>query len=453
MFKKIILSIVTSLACLHVQAQQNVADKIIGVVGDKIILQSQLNFNFAGRQQQEPNLPDSMKCQEFKMMLSEKLLVENASRDSVSVSDDEVENALDYRIRSILYNYYGGDKEIMERETRRTIYQTKEEFRPVIRDNMIAERMQSTVMKNVIITPQEVKEFFNRLKQEGPLPNIPASVEIGNIIMKPQVSQEMEDYARNNLQDIRDQIVNGGRDFEIMAKIYSEDPGTRDNGGVMESNKKELDPRFASATFRLQPGEVSPVIRSSFGYHIIQMINRVGDEAKFRHILIVPKTTSKDLQDAQAKLDSIYPLLVEGKMSFADAVSKVSNDEDSKNYGGMYIERTTQNSVIPLDKISEPDVAFLINDLKVGEYSKPQVYTNPQTGAKQVRILYLKNRTDPHELNLDDDYSTIKSNALQYKQDKYLINWIQEKAENFYIRIDPEIQQQCPSVSSFVTKK
>lgn len=418
-------------------AQEQMADKIVGQVGNKIILQSDVEEMFKQGKQSNPNLSDTVKCGIFYTLMSQQILIEQADRDSVIVTDEEVEGTLDNRIRGMIQQY--GSKEAFEEANGgRTIYQLKEEFREFFKDKAIADKMQGQVMSNVKVTPQEIEAFYKSLPQDS-LPPYPATIEMGQIVLSPQVDPEIEKLAKEKLEGIRKDIVENGKSFATMAGIYGMD-GTRDNGGLLTIERKGgFDPSFVAAAFRLQPGEISPVFRSKFGYHIVQMVSRAGDEAEVRHIIIIPEITTSDLQASMKKLDSVRADLVSGKISFSEAVGKYSTDEQSKMTGGMVYDNQG-NSLLTADGMDR-EMALAIGDMKVGDYSQPQIFTeNPQTQSRSTRILYMKNKTEPHVLNLKDDYAKIQAGALSKKQSEYLETWINERVDNYYIKVAPEYQ-------------
>lgn len=437
----VLLMVVTTVTAI---AQVQVADKIVGVVGNKIVLKSDVDQMFDQEKQSNPDFPDSNRCYILYNLLAQQILVEQAGRDSVIVSDEEVENILDNKVRNWLQQY--GSREAFEAASGgRTIYQIKDDYRSFFKDKTVAEKMQAQIMENVKITPQEIEKFFKDLGTDS-LPPFPATLEMGQIVIKPKVDAEVEKLAKEKLENIRKDIVENGKSFELMAGIYSMD-GTKDNGGEMEIKRKEVDAQFASAAWRLQPGEISPVVKSKFGYHIIQMIQRMGEDAKVRHIIIVPEVTTSDLQIGLKKLDSVRADLVTGKLTFAEAVGKYSTDEQSKMTGGMVYDNQG-NSTLHIDAL-DAEMAKAVGEMKVGEYSQPQIFMeNPATGSRATRILFLRNRTDPHILNMKDDYAVIQQKALQLKQVNYLDKWIAERISTYYIKIDPEFEN-CSMLKSW----
>jgi len=265
-------------------------------------------------------------------------------------------------------------------------------------------------------------------------------VEVGQIVIDPPVSTELDAYAHTKIEDIRNQIVNGGKSFETLAGIYSNDPGSRDNGGRYDdvSRTGAFAPEFLTAAFKLQNGEISPIIKTKFGYHIIQMIQRKGDEADLRHILIRGEVTSGDFKATLAKLDSVRSQLVSGTISFPLAVGKYATDEASKRTGGMIADPQTGNTLLEINKL-DPTMVLSIDSLQPGQYAQPQIFFN-EAHEKSCRIIYLRSRTAPHKANLKDDYSKIQDVALQQKKAQKMQQWVITKLPTYYLRIDPDYQ-------------
>lgn len=416
-------------------AQEQVADKIVGVVGNKIVLQSDVDL----QAENDPSLnnvsKEDAKCNIIYTLLAQQILVEQAARDSVIVSEDEVEAQIDQRIRNFISRF--GSREAVEKASGQTIYQLKETYRSFFRDKLTADRMQQQIMADVAITPSEVKQFYNEIPADS-LPLLPATIEMGEIVIKPTIDPAIEQLAKDKLEDIRKDIVSGGKSFATMASIYSMDPRSRNKGGQLVINRRDVDPQFAAAAFRLQPGEISPVIKSKFGYHIIQMEKRMGDDAQIRHILIVPEVTSVGIEKTMKKLDSVRSDLIAGKITFSQAVGKYSTDEMAKMTGGMILDPNSSSASIELSHLQDRDLVKAAGSLKVGEYSQPQIFRNPQTQSRECRILYLKSRSEPHKLNMKDDYSLIQQQALSKKQNEFLFNWVKEKSQDYYIHVDSE---------------
>jgi peptidyl-prolyl cis-trans isomerase SurA len=430
------ISLVLAASGMQAIAQTENLDKIIAIVGDKVILHSELETSLDEYRRDNPNgQSEQMPCMILDQFLSQKVLIEQAGRDSVIVSDEEIEGNLENRIRYFVSQY--GSEEKLEEIAGKSIYQLKDEYRNLFRDKLTADRMQQSIMTNVKITPQEVRSFYSKIPKDS-LPFFPSMLEVGQIVFHPEINKEVEAYAIEKLENVRKDIISGKTSFEVMAGIYSEDPGSKDNAGDLGiMGRDELVPEFAAAAFKLQNGEISPIVKTKFGFHIIQMINRQGEKAKLRHILIKPLITSDMVKATLNRADSVRSSLVAGKMLFSEAVGKYSTDDATKITGGMFTDPQTGGSLIIPESL-EPSVALMMNDMKIGEFSQPIDYIDAQSGDKLVRIIYLKNRTEPHRANLTDDYSRIQGVAMVEKQNNFIAQWLDEKLPSFYIYIDEE---------------
>ena len=302
------------------QSARLLADKIVAIVGDKIVLRSDLVNYIEDMKRGGNDVPENADCFILERMMQDKALILQAEKDSLPVSDEEVEAELDQRIRYFIMQY--GGKEAFEQIAGRTIYQVKEDFRKSIREGRLAKSMREKIVEYVKITPNEVRDYHSRIPKDS-LPFYETELVIGQIVMHPKAGRELEKFAQDELADYRRQIESGMKSFETMARLYSEDPGSKQNGGRYEINKaqKDWDPDFKNAAFRLKEGQISPVIKSKFGYHIIQMVSRNGDDAVIRHILRVPQILDEDLDVAKKKLDSVRTKLVEGALTLGEAVT------------------------------------------------------------------------------------------------------------------------------------
>lgn len=427
------------------QQKKIVADKIVGIVGDKIILQSDIQNAIADATRQGSTVPANAECSILEQALVSKVLMLQAQKDSLPVTDEEVEAELDQRVRYFINQY--GTQEALESVAGKTIYQIKDDARESVKENKLAQAMQKKIVDNVRITPTEVKAFFDRYPKDS-LPFFESEVEIGQIIVYPKASHDLEKYVMDELANYKKQIEAHLITFEQAAKRYSEDPGSKDRGGQYQINRneKQWDPTFMAAAFRLKDGEISNIIKTKFGYHIIQMVQRNGDDAIIRHILRIPPISDVEIKESVAKLDSVRSQLIAGTIGFNTAAGKYSEDEQEK-YAGPFIvsgDGDTYNRIDELDK----EVVATLSKLKVGEYSQPTVYTDQQ-GKKGVRILYLKSRSEPHRLNLRDDYNKISQSALEEKKYGVLEKWLSSHISGYYIMIDPE-SADCPQLKKWV---
>jgi peptidyl-prolyl cis-trans isomerase SurA len=385
-------------------------------------------------------VPENADCFILERMMQDKALILQAEKDSLPVSDEEVEAELDQRIRYFIMQY--GGKEAFEQIAGRTIYQVKEDFRKSIREGRLAKSMREKIVEYVKITPNEVRDYHSRIPKDS-LPFYETELVIGQIVMHPKPGRELEKFAQDELADYRRQIESGMKSFETMARLYSEDPGSKQNGGRYEINKaqKDWDPDFKNAAFRLKEGQISPVIKSKFGYHIIQMVSRNGDDAVIRHILRVPQILDEDIDVAKKKLDSVRTKLVDGTLSFGEAVDKFSDDQNSKFTGGIMSGQG--GNFVTIDELDKNLIPFL-DKIKVGEFSAPMVYKDEQE-KQAVRLVYLQNRTEPHRENLRDDYDRIAQRALAEKKERTVEKWFQGKLPTYYVMVDKDYQQ-CESL-------
>lgn len=415
--------------------QKVVADKIVGIVGDKVILSSDITNALLDIQRQGQQLPPNANCFIMDQQLSLKALVMQAEKDSVLVGDEEIDALLENQIRGFISQY--GSKEALEEIAGRTVYQIKEDFRTSFKERKLAERMREKVVENVKITPQEVKEYFDKIPKDSLL-FYESEVEIGEIVMYPKASRDLEKLAIDELNDFKNQVESGRARFESLASLYTDDPGSKNSGGQYTINRteKQWDPAFINHAFRLKEGQISPVFKSKFGYHIIQMVSRAGDDAVVRHILRIPKITETETRQTIEKLDSVRAKLIAGTIGFGEAVSKFSEDENSKFTGGM---RQGQNGTfLTIDELDK-DLVLLLKDLAVNEYSKPVPFTD-ERGKQAVRIAYLKSRSQPHRENLKDDYNRIAARALEIKKQNAMEKWFLSKVPNYYIMVDDQFK-------------
>lgn len=417
------------------QTAKLLADKIIAIVGDKIVLKSDIVNYMDDMKRQGSELPRNADCMILERMMQDKALILQAEKDSLPVSDEEVEAELDQRVRYFIMQY--GGKEAFEQIAGRTIYQVKEDFRKSIKEGRLSKAMRDKIVESIKITPNEVRDYFNRIPKDS-LPFYETELVIGQIVMHPKAGRELEKFAQDELADYRRQIEAGQKSFETLARLYSEDPGSKQSGGRYEINKnqKDWDPDFKNAAFRLKEGQISPVIKSKFGYHIIQMISRNGDDAVIRHILRVPQVTEEDIEMVKAKMDSVRSKLIAGTTSFGEAVDKYSDDQNSKFTAGII--NGSGGSFVTIDELDKNLVPYL-DKLKVGEFTQPMAYKDEQE-KQAVRIVYLQSKTDPHRENLKDDFDKISQRALAEKKDRTIEKWFQTKLPTYYVMVDKDYQ-------------
>ncbi len=428
------------------QPKRVVADKIIAIVGDKIILRSDVENSISDMQRQNVEIPANARCLILEQAMSIKAMVLQAQKDSIPVTDEEIETDIDNRIRNFIAQY--GSKEELERIATKSVYQLKEDFREPIRDQMLSRAMRNKIVEDIRITPYEVKSYYSKIPKDS-LFLYESEVEVSQLVKYPKASRDAEEYCIQQLKDFKQQIESGKKDFKTLASIYTMDPGSKETGGQYEVNRsqKDLDPVWLSKVFTLKEGQVSNPFKSKFGYHILQLVSRAGDEAVVRHILLIPQISSVEMKESRDKLDSIRALLVDGKIQFGEAVSRNSDDEISKFNAGQVSNREG-SSFLTIDQLDK-DMVVMLKDIVVGDYSQPTEFTD-ERGRKGLRIVYLKNKTEPHRENLKDDYNRISQRALEEKKNTALENWFNKKVSTYYIMIDKEYQG-CEELKKWVS--
>ena len=450
-----IFGILTLLSTANAQPIANVgnrilADKIIGIIGDKILLQSDITNQIIDFKRQGMELPPDVECAMVDKIAKQKILVLQAQFDSIPVSDDDIQNDIDNRIRAFIQNY--GSEEELVRISGKSVFQIKEDFREPIKERRLADAMERKILENVRITPNEVKDYFDNIPKDS-LPFYESMIEVSELAIFPTMNADAEAYLREKLTTMKTQIEEGRKSFPVLAKLESDDPGTKDNGGAFSINratdKQMIDPAFFRASFQLKDGEVSKVIKSKFGLHIIQMVSRRGDIADVRHILKTPQFIDEDFTIVKAKLDSIRNLVVSGKYKFSKAVEMFSNDEDTKYTAGKKFGRNDRNeldSKLPIDKF-DAELIPILKDLKVGEISKPVAFKGQMKQAG-FRLVLLESITAAHRENLKDDYSTIAKKALDEKKAKKMDEWFTKNLSRFYVKLDPSFKN-CNALKNY----
>ncbi len=433
----------------HSQVRRAVADKIVAVVGDRVILQSDIKNSISDAVRQGQPVPDDAFCMLMDQALVSKVLMLQAEKDSLPVTDEEVEAELDQRVRYFIREV--GSQEALEEYAGKTIYQIKDDARESVRERKLADAMQQKIVNSVKITPTEVKAFFDKIPKDS-LPFFESELEVGQIVLLPKASRDLESYIFAEMMNYKKQIENKTASFETLAQRFSEDPGSKDRGGFYQINRNEKswDPVFLSTAFRLKDGEVSSPVKSDrFGYFLIKMEKRRGDDADVRMILRIPPVTDEEINAAKAKLDTVRSKIIAGNMNFNEAASRYSEDEAAKYSGPFFLNRDG-STYITIDQLDKETVEVLRN-LKVGDISAPVTYTTDQ-GKKGVRIVYLKSRSEPHVMNMRDDYSKIATAALEEKKRKVLQEWLKEKMSSYYIMVDENTQADCPSIAQYASQ-
>ena len=437
--------IVFTLLALPMMAQNRqpqVVDKVVAVVGKNIILQSDIENQYIQYRLQgmAEGTAKEVRAHILEELLLQKLMLNQAEMDSITVTDEQVDAELSRRIQSLVSRY--GSQEKMESLFGKTMSEIKEEVRQATKDNMLQEQVQAKIMENVVVTPQEVKDFYNSIPKDS-LPAIQPNYEIVQIVKRPPVSIDEKLQVKDRLYQIRKRILDGESSFATMAVLYSEDPVSARQGGELGFTGKGVwVPEFENVAFNLRDGEISDVIESEHGFHIIQLIERRGETVNCRHILLTAKVPVEALEKAQLQLDSVAQLIRNGDMTFEDACKKYS-DDDSKSNGGYLSNVATGGNWLSLQDMKDyedyypeyKNLAFVVSRLEVGQVSDAlPMTTNENNDA--FRLVMVKRKTEAHQANLKEDYSLIQNWALGQKRQQAIGKWVANKAAKAYIRLD-----------------
>ncbi|MBL7969026.1 MAG: peptidylprolyl isomerase [Prolixibacteraceae bacterium] len=437
MIKKLIGSMIL-MGCVvfggTIQAQDKTVDQIVAVVGKNIILKSDIEEMFKQQQAQGITTEGDMKCEILENLLVEKLLLAEAEQDTtITVSDSQLNQNLEQRIQYFI-SHLGSEKEV-EAYFKKSIMELKADMEEVIKNQQMTQQMQGKIIDKVTITPAEVRYHFRNLP-EAEIPQIDAQVEYAQITVQPIITIEEEDRVKAALRELKRKIESGESGFAPMAVIYSEDPGSARNGGELEyMGRGNLDPAYAAAAFNLKGDKISNVVKSDFGYHIIQAMDRKGEQLKTRHILMKPKVSPESMKKAFGQIDSIADFIRKGTFKFEEAAARWSYDKNSRNNGGVAINPETGESKWKMSEL-DPDVSKVIAKMNINEISKPfQTLDDKQKPV--YKIVKLINRSNAHKANLRDDYVELSNIYLNSKKEKTLDSWIREKQLGTYVRIDP----------------
>lgn len=436
-----------------VSAQGNIViDRVLAVVGDNVVLQSEIEAQY---QQMiangEDSLPANAKCRIFENLLLDKLFVSQAQIDSVVASPDEVEAELDRRLKYFISVF--GSAEKLEEYYGKSVLELKDDFREDIEKQLVADKVKAKIFTNLKVSPADVQDFFNRIPDDS-IPYFNSELELGEIVMFPTVSDAEKKRARKKLEEIRKEIIEGS-DFSVKAITNSEDPGSYLDGGSLGTiSRGELVPEFEAVAFKLKEGELSDIVESPFGYHLIIVDEKRGDKLKVRHILIKPKILNSDLVIVKKSMDSIMHELRVDSLSWKDAVRQYSMEEQSKSIGGMMTNTKTGTTYFEKADI-DGTLIFTIDRMKVGEYSDVLPFSSVErTGEPKqgYRIIWLKTETKPHKASLEQDYPKIQAAAKAEKQHQMLDNWVNLHLDRNFVRIEKD-SYDCAEIERWKKKQ
>lgn len=423
---------------MYAGAQTNI-DRIVAIMGDKIILHSDIIGQLKQMQQEGAELGEYPYCTVLEENMFQKLLVHQADVDSLVVKDEQVENELDQRIAYFVAQI--GSKEKFEAYYGKSTEKFKDDFRDAIRDRMKAQQMQQKITADIKVTPKEIVEFYNKIPKDS-LPFIGSKVEVAHLVIMPKVSAEDKLEVKKRLNEARNKILSGEESFCGMATEMSMDPGTKYNCGEFEFVPRgTFVPEFDAVAFALKEGEISEVFETQFGFHFMQLLERRGDTYRGRHILLAPKVSNLQMAQASQKIDSIYNLIRAGKISFEDAVKKYSTDDETRQNQGKLINLQSGDTRFSNNELDK-QLFVTVDKMNPGEISEPVFMTTPDQ-KQAMRIVKLLNRTDPHVANLKDDYAQISEAALAEKKQKAVLKWVASKTGFMYVWIEDDVKT-CP---------
>lgn len=409
-----------------------VVDEIIGRVDDYIVLRSELESTYLDILSRGERISGNTKCAVLKDLITTKLLVAKAEIDSVLVDDSQVDQELNSRM-ALIINQIGSEEEI-ERYYNKTIAEFKRELFDDIKEQLVARKMRQEVLNEIEVSPEEVKEFYDGIPRDS-LPYFSTQVKVSQIVKSPEVGREQKEKVRNELISIRDRILNG-ESFEILATLYSQDPGSAQNGGNLGFvGRGAFQPEFEAEVFRLKPGEISMPIETQFGYHIIQLIEKRGNLFNSRHILLQPDFSDEDVAKTIQFLDSLKEVAYSDSVTFEELAREYSDDKFTSSFGGYFTDAMGGENVL-VEEL-DPVIFFTIDTMDVGDISVP-FESRTDDGKLAYKLIYYKEKIPPHLGNLESDYQRFRTFSLNKKQNEELNEWFEDAKKEVFIKIDPE---------------
>ena len=413
-----------------------IVDEVIWVVGDEAILKSDVEALRIQGQQEGMHWKGDPDCSIPEQIAVQKLYLNQAIIDSVEVTEAEITQGVEQYIENMISMI--GSREKLEEYQKKSLSQIRADLRESYRERQMVQGMQQKLVKNIAVTPAEVRRYFKDMPQDS-LPFVPTEVEVQIITLQPRVAQEEINRIKEELREYTDRVTKGETTFQTLARMYSEDPGTARRGGELDyTPRAALDPAFANVAFSLtDPKRVSKIVESEFGYHIIQLIDKRGDKIKVRHILRKPVVSDDAVQKAIARLDSIRTDIVEGKFPFEAGASLISDDKDTRNNNGLMFNNTEDGLRTSRFKLADlpSEVAKAVDVLQVGEISAPFQMIN-QRGKTVCAIVKLKNRTEGHKATITEDFQVMKNLVLEKRRQERLHEWVVNRIKSTYVRVN-----------------
>ncbi len=417
-------------------AQDNVIDEVVWVVGDEAILRSEIEEERMRAQYEGQPIAGDPYCVIPEQIAVQKLYLHQADLDSIYANESSVSYQVDYRLNYIESQI--GSREKMEEYFRKPMAEIREEMETSVRNMMVMQQMQQKLVEHIKGTPAEIRRYYNSLPQDS-LPVIPAQVEVQIITIEPQVPVEEINRVKTRLREFTERVNSGSTEFSMLARLYSEDTESAKRGGELGfMGKGQLVTAFADVLFSLTtPGRVSRIVETEYGYHIIQLIERKGERANCRHILLRPRVSTTDKENAILKLDSIIGQIKEGNMTFEEAVARYSQDKNTAMNGGIMNNEQAGSTKFEYQQLPA-EIAKHIYGMNIGDISQPFVMMDETKNKEIIAVVRLKNKTDVHKANMTDDYQIVKEMFEARESELFLNNWIAKKQKETYIRIDPQ---------------
>lgn len=447
---KLNLTIALLAISLGVSAQEKKqkVDGVIGVVGDYVILDSDIDKTYLELSSQGIDTKDIKRCEMFGKLLEDKLYAHQAIQDSIVVSDAEVNTKLDEQV-GYMVEQLGSMEKVVQYFKKANEQDFRTELFDIIKVNKLTAGMQRKIVDEVIITPEEVRNFFKAIPKDE-LPVFGAEMEVAQIVVKPVVSQEAKQKVIDQLKAIKKEVQEEGTSFFGKAVLYSEDKGSSSNGGFYKMNRKtQFVKEFKDVAFSLNEGEISEPFETDFGFHIIFLEKVRGQEIDLRHIVISPKVSEEALKVAKEKIELIRKRVLDKEITFAEAARTMSDEKETRNDGGVLLNPKTQDTRFELTKM-DPSLYSLVANLKDNEISLP-VVDEERTGAKLYKIITVTNRYEEHTADYSKDYTRLRELALKEKQIKTIAKWSEEKIKETHIKINGEYRD-CTFTNNWLKK-
>lgn len=418
---------------LTLSAQDKVIDQIVAIVGSNIILKSDIEQMNIEQQAMGVTTEGDMKCEILENFMVDKLLIAEAELDTlIEVSPSEVNQYSEQQLQSAI-SHLGSEKAV-EDYYKKSIVEVKSEIQENIHNQLLSQKMRQKIIADVEVTPSEVRYYYRSLSRDE-LPTIPTQYEYQQITIEPEIDIEEENRVKAKLRDLKARIENGSS-FAAIAILNSEDGSAKDGGVIGYLGRAQLDPAYAAAAFNLKGDKISNVVKSQFGYHIIQLVDRKGEQVNTRHILIKPKVSIEAKEKAYNQLDSLANMLRNNEISFEQAASLFSFDNNSRNNGGYVINSNTMSSKFAAEEL-DPDVSKVIINMEVNEISKPFETIDEESHQTVYKIIRLTKKTESHKANLQEDYQQLAEEFLIKKKEQAFQDWVTDRQTETYIRIDP----------------